>query len=927
MLMKITTFLMSLSIMLSVQTLSADDVFYFCLIPGIAAPQDYVAELSINTAIPAMVSISREDGSLNKKIITGANDFNIMKFTALEAQPTTKYDFSQGTEKPFERVYEKAAIKVLTHNYSGITSCYVKTNYGNKSDVMTLLKEAEIGTDYQISHNTSKNQTAGIQTSYVAIVALNDNTKITFTMGGCSSCFVPLENTQQLLPGKSTIRTIKAGDVWLIPASGTTYGSLSGSKVSANAPIAVFSGNNSSYNSDPTKTNYTIIQERPINMWGNHHLVPSLLGRVMYPKVQIFSETGENDIFLDGVKKWYLQNPGGIINLGYIEEFTGFKTDDGKAPNPQVITSDYAMNVVMMNAGKTLTNNAAKPFQMQILPTEYFRLSGTFKISNPEDECITLVFTAFEEGKIPDNIYFAEVVNGTLNWMKLKDYSPDAGQKFFGTYPDGSHFRSKNMSFSKGGIFAIKSENPFAIYQYKHPSGDQNSGFGFNVAGDIFELDTPDNLAPTIEFEEFAGTILGTVYDEPKSDVQKASKLGLLYMVEEDSYNFSFSHDSYQPGVTNSTQWRLDILDKSKDARARVVFMDLIGNRLDTIFESPAKIPVITPKNADFGLFSVKIPELTKLLTFDIVGQNELQIGDNYEMYLILDSDNEETKEGDITESQNFDIVNLREINLYPLLKVGKTEIEVEFTARELGDFKDSLGVIILTRDSKTNEVQIEDVVYFAELIAKVGENAINAEDYDFGQVLLSKPEYFTLSVKNDISGDNQMDLEINGIKLRGDDIGLAGSNKIFEVQGLENISKQNPKFLKPGESLNYVVKFEPKEEKQYSAEIIFEADNSVPDNIGLITGMGTVTSVNDELRISSNIEVKVDNGMLILTSLENYFLDIVEIYDLSGRLVHSQKVNEYLNGYSVGIDNFNRGVNFIKMNINNSWISKKVIL
>jgi hypothetical protein len=288
MLTKITTFFMFFGLMFNVQSLSAEDVFYVCLIPGIAAPDDYVAELSINTAIPAMVSISREDGYFKKNIITSANDFTIMKFTAYEAQPTTKYDYRQGTEKPFERVYEKAAIKVVTHNYSGVTSCYVKTNYGNKSDVMTLLKEAEIGTDYQISHNTSKNQTEGIQTIYVAIVALNDNTKITFTLGGCSSCYVHLENAQELKPGNSTIRTIKAGDVWLIPASGTTNASLSGSKVSANAPIAVFSGNNSSYNSDVTKTNYTVIQERPINLWGNHHLIPPLLGRVMYPKVQIF---------------------------------------------------------------------------------------------------------------------------------------------------------------------------------------------------------------------------------------------------------------------------------------------------------------------------------------------------------------------------------------------------------------------------------------------------------------------------------------------------------------------------------------------------------------------------------------------------------------------------------------------------------------
>ncbi|MDT3738786.1 MAG: T9SS type A sorting domain-containing protein [Candidatus Kapabacteria bacterium] len=912
-------------------TLGENDIygsFYFCLLPGITAPEDSVAELSISTMIPSRISISRSGELIRNSFFTNANEIQKIKFTAAEVQPTTKYQYRLGADLPYEKVYENSAVHVITHGVYNSISCIVSTKYGDNSDAMTLISAESSGKVFQISHNTKYKQNDSIPACYVAIIGIYDNTSVHFTMGGSESSYVNLEYGFKLEPGQVENRLINSGDVWLIPASGINA-RLSGSKVNANKPVCVFSGNNSASVTGSAKTNYTILQETPENNWGIHYLIPQLLVRTLYPIVQGFTKVGENTIKLNGTSQWYIHKPGGISGLGYFEAPTGTKPDDGNYPFPQVLSSDIPFNIVMVNPGKTVNDNFAKPFQMQILPTHQFRNSGIFNITDPNQDCITLVYRATKEGQIPDDMYITEVVGGKFEWVKLNEYSLEAGSKFFGIYEDSTQFRSKNLEFSKAGLFAVKSEFPLAIYQYQHPDGDKNSAFGYHIGSEIYEPEIPDTLAPTIEFTGCCCNIDGIVYDEPRSDSNNRSNLGLVYMEHSDSYNFKFIGEGLVPGISPVANWSLIKMNDNLDARAHLIFMDRVGNRLDTVFECPVKIPVITPGKAVFGDFEVENPVITKTITFNIRGQNNLEIPENYEMYIILDSDSTDEKANDINTYQNFDLGYMRDINVFPISIGGSKTFQIKFTAKEKGVFKDSVGVVILTRNTQNNSIHIHSIKYLAELYAFVGDNSIKAGDYSFGSIEINYPVSIDINIENPSNGspETTIPLTITGFSFTGDDIGIDGSGKVFEVSGLENISVQNPVVIEPDNNLTLSIKFEPKEVKEYSAEITFIADAELPDNKTILTGRGEPSTSVEENIIGSNIEIRYDNGFLKFFSNADYQIDEIEIYDLSGKLILSEKINQTLNGYSLRTNNFTSGVYIVKMYINGIWFSKKVII
>jgi hypothetical protein len=85
-------------------------------------------------------------------------------------------------------------------------------------------------------------------------------------------------------------------------------------------------------------------------------------------------------------------------------------------------------------------------------------------------------------------------------------------------------------------------------------------------------------------------------------------------------------------------------------------------------------------------------------------------------------------------------------------------------------------------------------------------------------------------------------------------------------------------------------------------------------------------TSV-DDLELSNSISLFNDNYTLHFYSENEFLVDEIMIYNLTGELVLSEKVNQAINMFSVKIANLNRGVYLIKLFINGTWVNKKIII
>ena len=897
-------------------------IFYFSLHPGIVSPEDIVARIYVSAPFKAEVIVERNNQKIREGIITPKNGFAVIEFMASEVQSTTNY-----ANKLREGVIEDGAIRISIPG-TGSASCFVKTKYGINSGGMSVFDASKAGLSYQITSPQTSKFEENISANYASVIGLYDNTRVTFRMGGCENCFALKEDGELLRYNQTIRRTLNEGDVWILPAYGENS-VLTGSTVRSNKPITVFSGSNKAYNTSQYELNYTISQELPEELFGKLYLLPQLTDKFNYPIIRAFADRPYTTVNFNGKNKFQITNPGGIRDNGYIE--TEVKDDSKPGINPVVISSENPISIMIIDPKINYNDKLISPFQMQILPTEQFSKTALFKIENQSEDNINIVYkdTLFDgtDFKIPDGLMISEVVNGEYNWIKLSQFSSGMGYAFSYTLSAGMSYRTKNISFSKPGTYAIKSDAPIGVYQYG--IGGLTS-YGFPVNLNFYDFELPDSLAPYVEYSICCKCdINGLVIDEPRLDPANRSGLGQIFMDAENSSNYKFVVEPYIFGTDSRTNWKLTRINPTQISRAHLIFYDKSGNRKDTIIECINKIPVINPNIINFGQFKVQSAPEEKILSIEIVKSKDVIIPVYLEMYVILDSDCLEYNSGDIRTYQNFDIINLRDVNILPLFKDGKLNVDIKFTSQEKGIFKDSIGITVVGYEETAKEYALYDMAFLTELNASVVENRIWAKDYSFGSVNIDSSATVELRVSNPLNGSAEFNVSLNIYKIifSGEDIGFDGSGKAFEISGLSGISTQNPHILQPDEDLFFNVKFQPKEVKEYSAEITFQADTDKPDNKTILTGRGEPsTSVEDNL-IGSKIEIRYDNGFLKFSSKEEYQIDEIEIYDLSGKLILNETINKTLNGYSLKTTNFTGGVYIVKMYINGMWFSKKVMI
>jgi len=794
----------------------------------------------VSSAVATTVRLEIKGLGIFRQKMTVPNDVIDFMLTPSEGQPYTKTD----QVKPLpEQIWEGRAVKIWADDPIIV---YGVTRFYATSDGYLALPASALGNNYQVSsYADPTNNTFQWLPSYTSIVGIYDNTRVTFRMGGCESCYALKEDGDYLTFNQTIRRTLNEGDVWLIPGIGA-FNDLTGSTVKANKPINVISGNFCAYiPSHVAACDFIIEQEMPENVWGKKYHVTPIATRKNYSLIKIFAKKPFTQVYSDGLPAWYIQTPGGIYGSGYIEARAGVMAPGDAAPKPVEISSDEAINVVQFNPGSTDDGVENDPFQLVLTPTQQYQTEIVFNTPGIRGQYgfrtnfINIVYKATADGGIPEDMMWAEVVDGRFNWVPMTAYSGNPGQRFFTTEEDGRHYRSKTIKLQYDGVYRIKANDPFAAYAY---GSDYYDSYGFPTSVALADLETPDTLAPYLEFaKDCSGAVTGLVIDEPRIDPENRSNLGLIFMATDDSYNYRFDVDPFVAGIDSRTNWKLTVRNSALNARAHLVFTDRAGNRTDTIINHYSISPNLFPYYRDYGTFKIETPNLEKSLQFTIKNEGDNAITSQYEVYVVLDSDIDQGKPGDIVTYQNFDLVGIKDQNLSPLAVGQERKFDVKFTARTEGTFRDSVGIVVV--DKSTGDTCVHQ--YFALIEAFVGTPFIDAQDKNFyEQVVNTRTQKFDLTVSNpkNTASCNQnatTALKITGIQFTGDEIGNEGSGSVFEVKGLENISAASPLSIKEGESYTFSVSFMPKEVRDYKSVITFLGDATVCKNFTVLEGRG----------------------------------------------------------------------------------------
>lgn len=255
-------------------------------------------------------------------------------------------------------------------------SVYALNQAITTSEAFLVMPTDAIGKDYTIlSYNSDGSASVGSVNgsstpSEFAIVATEDATTVTI---------IPRVSTFRFETATKKI-TLKKGDVYLVQArisSQSTNGDLTGSRVSADKPIAVFAGHQRARipitaNSENASRDHLCEQMIPMTTWGKSAIVvpfaqPAKVTNEGSDKYRVLASENSTVIFVNGTARQ-------VLNAG--EFFSSDLTE------PNVITSDKPILVAAYKKTSNTTTGTTRysgdPLMLIIPPAEQFMRSYRF---------------------------------------------------------------------------------------------------------------------------------------------------------------------------------------------------------------------------------------------------------------------------------------------------------------------------------------------------------------------------------------------------------------------------------------------------------------------------------------------------------------------------------------------------------------------
>lgn len=550
-------------------------------------------KIYISSAVETDVIVEVKGKGYIKKQKTKPN--NIIEFTLppTVAQPYFKTD----TDKPpVEQVYKQQAVHIIAKDPITV---YGVTRYQYSSDAFLALPVSALGTEYIVaSYADVANNTEQYLPSQTAIVAAFDNTKVRFTLGGT----LTTQTVGGLQPGKSKDIVLNKGDVFHVSSLGEGA-DLSGSKIVADKPVGVVSGNFCAYVPVGTPScDHLVEMEIPTHTWGKEYVVTKFFGRTKNSFVKIMAKEPNTQIYRNGEKIGVIQQAGGISGVGFLE----MRVADGPADN-FIISADKPISVTQFNIGQADDNVPSDPFQMVLTPTDHYVNEMVFTTPGMSDgsgfatNYVNIAFELDSTNTLPDDFAFGmtSAMTGEVKWETIVARFGS----FFHAVPSSvgdKRYGIKVLKLPQDGVYSLRCSSKFSAYSYGFSSFDS---YGYPAGASLRDISQVDARPPIPTYvQDGSGSESGNVVDkeEPWS-----SGLAKVFLLNSASTNYTFSVNEFLPGIDKSTTWELSAIDPYRPAKAVLIFTDRAGNDTTIVVEYNGKPVGVGEEQGSNSAFSL----------------------------------------------------------------------------------------------------------------------------------------------------------------------------------------------------------------------------------------------------------------------------------------------------------------------------------
>lgn len=498
---------------------------------------------------------------------------------------------------PPERVYRQHAVQVTSKEP---ITCYAATLYLHSSDAYMALPVASLGTEYTIAsaEDIGDNKSQYLP-SMSAVVAAYDNTKISFTLGGTHTTMT----AGGMKVGETKNALLNKGDVWIVGSFGQ-YSDLSGSHVVADKPVSVISGNYCAFvPRDKGACDHLVEAEIPRTAWGKSYIVPKIFGRLQNSFIKVIPKEPNTKISLDGKHIYTIKDAGGLEDIGYMTR----RVAEGE-PRHYAVTADKPVCIHQYNPGLSDDNVSSDPFQMVLPSVEQYRNDVVFSVPGVSNNAsftrnyVAVMFGLTETLSMPHELEWGEFENGVWTWMPLLAKYGTAFDQI--NVPiNNKHYGVKTITLTRGGVYAIRSPYTCGAVLYGFSSYDS---YGMPAGMYLRDLTVSDSVSPVLEYTLGCADVINDARVVDPVVEGQSSKLARIGMVDELSYNYTFTMQPFEVGAALETRWSLAVIDKKLPARAVLFASDRAGNTvLDTLLYFP--IAVATDDSVlNFGKVNVR---------------------------------------------------------------------------------------------------------------------------------------------------------------------------------------------------------------------------------------------------------------------------------------------------------------------------------
>jgi IgGFc binding protein/type IX secretion system substrate protein len=643
-------------------------------------------KIFISSGVETSVTVSVEGKGYSETLTTVANDVIEFKLNPALAQPYRKSD----RDMPMtDQVWEKFAVHVEA---DAPIICYGVTRYQYTSDGFLAIPVHALGKEYVVSSwsDIGSNNASGGQflTSYTSAVAAYDGTKVRFTGGGPSFS----KTMSGIKVGESATYDLNKGDVLMMASIGS-YSDLSGSAFTSNKNIAVISGNFCSYVPEHVAAcDYMIEQELPTHSWGTTYCVTPIKNRMKNSWIKIYAKEDNTLIYRDGDIIGELTLGGGGAREGecYLSQRV---LDATQTPRPVVISGDKPISVTQYNTGQSDDGVMSDPFQMVLTPTEQWQNDIVFCTPGVEgngfkENYLNILYEIDASGQIPDDFEFAGVVGGSFTWQRLKDYSPEVGDKLEALI-DGKQYYSKILELPGDGVYKLRANQTFAAYANGFSYYDS---YGFPVCASLNNIAGGDIESPICSpaigkdgyvRDENTNSLDIPVVDFPADD-EIRSNLARIVVDPYRTFNMNTDISSFMPGDDRETSWTAEVSDKTKPAELVIHYVDRNGNSDTDVLTYFIKKGFIRVDDGNFGKMHINQQSPNIPISIYNYGEEDLVI-DGFDAPKSITENHELVFE--FSQLDN-DLADGKKITL---AKGESYSFEVNFKSSEVRNYADSI--------------------------------------------------------------------------------------------------------------------------------------------------------------------------------------------------------------------------------------------